>query len=92
MPSGRPENPGDIIAPVEMDSETITEEAQSIVSPTGYWGHPSPPQEETTDGRFELYGSTEVEEPPPRSPSIMQTPVAFKGRSEPRRSEMEDKR
>ena len=91
MPSGRPQNPGDIIAPVEMDSETRTEEAQSIVSPTGYWGHPSPPQEETTGGRFELYGSTEVE-PPPRSPSIMQTPVAFKGRSEGRGSEKEDER
>lgn len=78
MPSGRPDNPGDIIAPVELDSEARTEEAQSIVSPTYY---PSPPQQKTTEGRFELYQSAEVE-PPPRSPSILQTPIAFKGRSE----------
>lgn len=78
IPSGRPDNPGDIIAPVEIDSETRTEEAQSIASPMYY---PSPPLHESTEGRFELYGSEEVE-PPARSPSIMQTPIAFKGRSE----------
>ncbi|KAG9254562.1 uncharacterized protein F5Z01DRAFT_79499 [Emericellopsis atlantica] len=80
----QPQEPGDIAAPVEMDSETRSDATRSPVfgvSPTTYYGQHRE-GEETIDGRFELYGSYEPEPPPPRSPSIMATPVGYKPRKD----------
>lgn len=75
----RPDQPGDITAPVEMDSESRYGDGR--FSPTSNpSSHASPPPV-TIPGRFELYG--ELEPPaPPRSPSILETPVAWKPRKE----------
>ena len=83
---GRPEQPGDIAAPVEMDSDAA---ASPMPSPS-FHGSPQMQQQQqqqqqqpdTIDNRFELYGSHEPEEPPPRSPSIMPTPIGYRRRKE----------
>ena len=77
----QPNQPGDITAPVEMDSESRAGDGR--MSPLSYpSSHASPqPQPETIEGRFELYGELQPEQPPPprsRSPSILQTPAAYK--------------
>lgn len=76
----RPEQPGDIAAPVEIDS---ARSEYSPMSSPSFQGSPQPQQPSTIDGRFELYGSTDTE-PLPRSPSTMPTAVAHQARQEDR--------
>ncbi|KAL6865963.1 hypothetical protein ACO1O0_002063 [Amphichorda felina] len=79
---GRPEQPGDIAAPVEMGSETVSDRGAGSPIPTpSYHGSPHMQEPVTIEGRFELYGSDDAE-PPPRSPSIMPTPAAYRARKE----------
>lgn len=70
-----PQQPGDITAPVEIDSESKMEDPMSPGSQTSFYT----PMTETINGRFEL-DAGELHVPPnlKRSSSIMQTPVEYK--------------
>jgi hypothetical protein len=52
----RPQAPGDIAAPVEIDSTHRTGDSPRL-SPTSPTSYLETPQSETIEGRFELYGS-----------------------------------
>ena len=75
-----PEQPGDIAAPVELDS-AVSPNREHHASPLGPPQQPQQP--ETSDGRFELYGSPGTE--PPSGPSrwsIVPTPIEYRPRKE----------
>lgn len=64
----QPQAPGDIAAPVEIDSQSPT----GPLTPSSL-GVYETPASQTIDGRFELYG-TEMEHPTAPSPSVMLSP------------------
>ncbi|KAF7552202.1 hypothetical protein G7046_g7484 [Stylonectria norvegica] len=66
---GQPHGPGDITAPVEIDS--TAKDDNGLLSPMSSPSFQQTPVSETIEGRFELYGE---ERPARRSSSIVATP------------------
>lgn len=70
----RPDGPGDIAAPVEIDSTAREHTDGGMLSPHSNSSIQATPQSETIDGRFELYGS-EQREPLSIVPTPQESPI-----------------
>lgn len=86
----RPDRPGDIVAPVEMDSFAATDTptpgdtSRRAHQPSSRSTTPPPPARDPTPGPFELYGSVAYPCPPLSSHLLLDSPAS--GASDRRRT------